>query len=78
MELPVHHITTQKRRDDIVLNASTPEPLNQLRDWMQQLQELFHTKNKLPRGYRALFYDLGFLPVYIFKLLNQLYGTPTY
>jgi hypothetical protein len=78
MELPVHHITTQKRWDDIVLNASTPVPLNQLRDWLQQHKELFHSKNELLRGYRALFYDPRFLPVYICQLLNQLYGTPTY
>jgi SpoVK/Ycf46/Vps4 family AAA+-type ATPase len=56
MEFPVHHMTTQKRWADIVLNASTQEQIDQLRAWLQQHKEIIYAKNKLLDGYRALFY----------------------
>ncbi|MGZ8523832.1 MAG: ATP-binding protein, partial [Chitinophagaceae bacterium] len=56
MELPIHHLTTQKRWADIVLNASTLEQIDLLRGWLKQHTEIHSSKNRIPEGYRVLFY----------------------
>lgn len=56
MEFLIQHMATQKHWADMVLNPSTLEQIDQLRDWLKQHKELSHTKNKLQDGYRALFY----------------------
>ncbi len=56
MEFIIQHMATQKHWADIVLNPSTLEQIDQLRDWLKQHKELTNTKNKLKDGYRALFY----------------------
>lgn len=56
MEFLIQHMATQKHWADIVLNPSTLEQIDQLRDWLKQHKELSHTKNKLQDGYHALFY----------------------
>ena len=56
MEIPIHHMTTQKRWADMVLNASTLQQLDQLRHWLTQHREIIPTKNQLQDGYCALFY----------------------
>lgn len=56
MEFLIQHMATQKHWADIVLNSSTLEQIDLLRDWLKQHKELSHTKNKLRDGYQALFY----------------------
>lgn len=56
MELPLHHMTTQKHWADIVLNSSTLQQIDQLRSWLAQHADLVNQKNKLKDGYRVLFY----------------------
>ncbi|MFC0773697.1 ATP-binding protein [Terrimonas alba] len=56
MELPLHHMTTQKHWADIVLNSSTLQQIDQLRSWLAQHAGLVNQKNKLKDGYRVLFY----------------------
>jgi SpoVK/Ycf46/Vps4 family AAA+-type ATPase len=56
MEFIIQHMATQKHWADIVLNFSTLEQIDQLRDWLRQHRELAHTTNKLQDGYIALFY----------------------
>lgn len=59
MELPLHHMTTQKHWADIVLNSSTLQQIDQLRSWLAQHAGLVNQKNKLKDGYRVLFYGPG-------------------
>lgn len=56
MELPLHHMTTQKQWADIVLNPSTLQQIDQLRSWLAQHAGLTNQKNRLKDGYRVLFY----------------------
>ena len=56
MEFLFQHMATQKHWADIVLNPSTLEQIDQLRDWLKQHKELAHAKNRLQDGYHALFY----------------------
>lgn len=56
MELPIHHLATQKRWADIVLSTSTQEQVDLLRAWLKQHKEIHPAKNRLQEGYRVLFY----------------------
>jgi SpoVK/Ycf46/Vps4 family AAA+-type ATPase len=56
MEIPIHHMTTQRRWADMVLNPSALEQIDQLRKWLKQHQEISPSKSKLKDGYLALFY----------------------
>ena len=56
MELPLHHMTTQKHWADIVLNSSTLQQIDQLRSWLAQHAGLVNQKNKLKDGYLVLLY----------------------
>lgn len=59
MELPLHHMTTQKHWADIVLNSSTLQQIDQLRSWLAQHAGLVNQKNKLKDGYLVLLYGPG-------------------
>jgi SpoVK/Ycf46/Vps4 family AAA+-type ATPase len=56
MEFAIHHLATQKRWADIVLNAVTLEQIGLLRGWLHQHKHIIGVKNKLRDGYHALFY----------------------
>lgn len=56
MELPLHHMITQKHWADIVLNSSTVQQIDQLRSWLAEHTKLSNQKNKFKDGYRVLLY----------------------
>lgn len=56
MEFPIHHMTTQKRWEDIVLNVPTLGQIDQLRAWLNQHKNITPARKRLQAGYQALFY----------------------